>query len=166
MNQLLSIRTSGRLRLAKVGILGMAISFLYVASTSASTSAFEEAETSNEAPSAQMIPSPQAETPSWPRWRGPSGQGSVEGDGYVDRWSLTENIRWKVEVPGRGNSSPVVWGDQIFLTTAEDGGSNRSVLSYSRTDGRLLWQTAAPGADPEPAYPKNGHASSTPNNRR
>ena len=45
----------------------------------------------------------------WPRWRGPSGQGLVEGSGYVDKWSETENVIWKVEVAARGNSSPIVW---------------------------------------------------------
>src|SRR5262245_44478708 len=45
----------------------------------------------------------------WPRWRGPSGQGLVKDKGYPDTWSDTENVRWKAPVPGRGNSSPIVW---------------------------------------------------------
>src|SRR5687768_2418031 len=53
----------------------------------------------------------------WPRWRGPSGQGVVEGN-YPDTWSDTKNVLWKAEVPGRGNSSPIIWKDRIFLTTA------------------------------------------------
>src|SRR5713226_7630352 len=57
----------------------------------------------------------------WSSWRGPSGQGIVEGRGYPDTWSDTENVRWKVNVPGRGHSSPTVWKDRIFLTTAYDG---------------------------------------------
>ena len=109
-----------------------------------------------------MIPAGGGADAHWPRWRGPSGQGEVRGSGYVDRWSATDNVLWKVEVPGRGNSSPIVWGDRIFLTTAMDNGKQRAVLAYSRRDGSLLWQTAAPPASPEAAYPKNGHASSTP----
>ncbi|MCG8604346.1 PQQ-binding-like beta-propeller repeat protein [bacterium] len=98
----------------------------------------------------------------WPRWRGPSGQGWVKDDNYPDRWSETENVLWKVTVPGNGNSSPIVWGNRIFLTTSEDGGKRRSILCFSRQDGRLLWQTPAPNADPEDSHRKNGHASSTP----
>ena len=54
----------------------------------------------------------------WARWRGPSGQGIVEGTGYPDTWSDTTNVVWKTAVPGRGNSSPIVWGDRIFLPSA------------------------------------------------
>ena len=72
----------------------------------------------------------------WTRWRGPSGQGQVESDGYVDAWSHTENVLWKVEVPGQGNSSPILLGDRIFLTTAyEGGGKRRSILCFSRSTG-------------------------------
>ncbi|HUP24711.1 MAG TPA: PQQ-binding-like beta-propeller repeat protein [Thermoanaerobaculia bacterium] len=110
-----------------------------------------------------MIAAPGDPAESWPRWRGPSGQGLVTGSGYVDRWSTTENVLWKTAVPGRGNSSPIVWNDRVFLTTAYDGGARRSVLAFSRRDGRQLWETSAPAdASPERAYPKNGHASSTP----
>ena len=98
----------------------------------------------------------------WPRWRGPSGQGLVTGSGYVDTWSATENVVWKTPVPGNGNSSPVIWGDRIFLTTAYDGGRRVSVLAYRRSDGRLLWETAAPqGRTDSGAHFKNGHASAT-----
>ena len=98
----------------------------------------------------------------WPRWRGPSGQGLVSGSGYPDRWSASENVAWRVPVPGRGNSSPIVWGDRIFLTTAYDGGARRSLLAYKRSDGELLWEVFAPEASPEGAHAKNGRASSTP----
>ncbi len=98
----------------------------------------------------------------WPRWRGPSGQGLVAGEGYVDTWSETENVRFKVAVPGEGSSSPIVWGDRIFLTASEDGGRRRSILCFRRADGELLWQAHAPETRPEAAHRKNGHASSTP----
>jgi outer membrane protein assembly factor BamB len=97
----------------------------------------------------------------WSRWRGPSGQGIVEGSGYPDRWSETENVLWKVAVAGRGHSSPIVWADRIFLTTAAEDGASRSVLCYRRSDGKLLWQTPVPEAAPEKLYPKNSYASST-----
>ena len=64
--------------------------------------------------------SPQATSDNWPQWRGPRGQGVAGGD-YPDTWSSTENIAWKTEIPGRGHSSPVVWGDRVFLTSNIEG---------------------------------------------
>jgi outer membrane protein assembly factor BamB len=98
----------------------------------------------------------------WPRWRGPSGQGIVEPGGYPDKWSDTENVLWKVDVPGAGNSSPIIWADRIFLTTAQDKGKKRSIICLNRADGKLLWEATAPDANPEQIQPKNGYASGTP----
>lgn len=98
----------------------------------------------------------------WSRWRGPSGQGLTAGGAYPDRWSSTQNVLWKKPVPGRGNSSPIVWGDRIFLTTAHDGGRRMSLLSYRRSDGALLWEVDAPTGRSESVHQKNGHASATP----
>ncbi|MGH9341248.1 MAG: PQQ-binding-like beta-propeller repeat protein [Acidobacteriota bacterium] len=99
----------------------------------------------------------------WPHWRGPSIQGLVRGKGYPDRWSETENVLWKIPVPGRGHSSPIVWGDRIFLTTAMQDGSRRSVLAFGRSDGKLLWETSVPeAAAAERLYRKNSYASSSP----
>jgi outer membrane protein assembly factor BamB len=97
----------------------------------------------------------------WPRWRGPSGQGVVRTGGYPDQWSPTEGIKWKVPVPGRGNSSPIVWGDRIFFTTAYDDGARLALLCYRRSDGKLLWELATPQQGVERGHRKNGHASST-----
>ena len=99
----------------------------------------------------------------WPRWRGPSGQGLAAGSGYPDTWSSTQNVLWKTPVPGSGNSSPIVWSDRVFVTTAYEGGRRVSVLAYRRSDGRLLWETDAPeGRTDRGAHYKNGHASATP----
>ncbi len=98
----------------------------------------------------------------WPRWRGPSGQGVVEGTGYTDTWSATTNRLWKTTVPGSGHSSPIVWGDQIFLSTSRDDGHRVSVLSFRRSDGTLLWETDAPHGPAERHHPKNTPASATP----
>jgi outer membrane protein assembly factor BamB len=98
----------------------------------------------------------------WTRWRGPSGQGTVAGTNYVDTWSATTNVKWKVSVPGRGHSSPIVWNDRIFLTTARDYGAKVSMLAFRRNDGALLWETSVPTAGVEYVYPKNSHASATP----
>jgi outer membrane protein assembly factor BamB len=98
----------------------------------------------------------------WSRWRGPSGQGLVSGTGYPDKWSATENVLWKTPVPGNGNSSPIVWGDRIFLTTAAENGRRLSLLAFRRSDGSRLWETVAPEGRAEFVHQKNGHASGTP----
>lgn len=54
----------------------------------------------------------------WPEWRGPSAQGHANASGLPDTWSETSNVAWKTALPGRGHSTPVMWGDQIWLTTA------------------------------------------------
>jgi outer membrane protein assembly factor BamB len=58
----------------------------------------------------------------WAQWRGPDGLGISPGTSYPEEWSPDKNIAWKTAVPGRGHSSPVVWGDRIFLTTSIEGG--------------------------------------------
>lgn len=98
----------------------------------------------------------------WPRWRGPTGQGHVPAGQYVDRWSATERVVWRAEVPGSGNSSPIVWGDRLFVTAAENDGAKLSLLAFSRADGRRLWQTAIPQDGVESVHQKNGYASATP----
>ena len=97
----------------------------------------------------------------WPRWRGPSGQGLVAPGAYTDKWSPSASL-WKVTVPGRGNSSPIVWGDRIFLTTGYGNGERLSMLAYSRTDGKKLWETFIPQNGVEYVHYKNGFASATP----
>jgi outer membrane protein assembly factor BamB len=98
----------------------------------------------------------------WPQWRGPSGQGLVEGKSYPDTWSDVENVRWKVKVPGQGNSSPIIWKDRLFLTTAYDG-ARRAVLCFNRDDGKLLWEAAVPAPQQvERVYAKNSYATATP----
>jgi outer membrane protein assembly factor BamB len=99
----------------------------------------------------------------WPRWRGPSGQGLVSGAGYPDAWSSTQNVRWKTPLSGDGNSSPVVWGDRVFLTSAYDNGRRVSVVAFRRSDGMKLWEAFAPaGRANQGNHYKNGHASATP----
>jgi outer membrane protein assembly factor BamB len=98
----------------------------------------------------------------WPRWRGPSGQGHVIPGKYANTWSPKINVKWRVPVPGAGNSSPIVWGDTIFVTTAYNSGAKLSMLAFRRSDGRKLWETNVPDAGAEWAHQKNGHASATP----
>lgn len=98
----------------------------------------------------------------WPRWRGPSGQGFVAGREYPERWSSTDRVKWAVAVPGQGNSSPIVWGDRLFLTTAYDDGARLAMVAFRRADGQKLWETPIPQNVREANHAKNGHASATP----
>lgn len=110
-----------------------------------------------------MVPPEGEGAKHWPRWRGPSGQGVVADGAYVDKWSPTENILWKVPVPGEGNSSPIVWGKHVFLSTAYQKGKRRSILCFDRdAKGARLWETFVPDASTEAVQPKNGWASGTP----
>jgi outer membrane protein assembly factor BamB len=58
-----------------------------------------------------------AHAANWPEWRGPDHNGMAQGDAPL-KWSDTENIKWRAEIPGRGHSSPVIWGNKVFLTSA------------------------------------------------
>ncbi len=98
----------------------------------------------------------------WPRWRGPSGQGIVTPGKYTNWWSPTARIKWRTAVPGTANSSPIVWSDRIYLTTAQDSGARLSLLAFSRVDGRRLWETVIPQDGVEHVHRKNGYASATP----
>ncbi len=101
-----------------------------------------------------------AAEPAWVHLRGPSGQGYTDDTRVPLAWSEKENVLWKTKLPGRGNSSPVVWGDRVFLTSSDDRGAERYVFCVRTTDGQLLWkQTAAKGVAPEKTHNWNGYAS-------
>src|SRR5262245_59536066 len=57
----------------------------------------------------------------WPQWRGPDGQGISSEAALPSEWTPTKNIAWKTPIAGRGHSSPIVWGNYVFLTTAVEG---------------------------------------------
>ena len=59
-----------------------------------------------------------AHADNWPNWRGPTNDGHAPGGNPPITWSETENIKWKTAIPGEGNSTPVVWGNRVFVTTA------------------------------------------------
>ena len=94
----------------------------------------------------EMVAMAGESTKSWSRWRGASGQGAVTGDDYPDKWSTKKNVLWKVRVPGRGFSSPIVWNDRIFLTTSNTSRKVKDnvVLCYRLSDGKLLWKAVSP----------------------
>src|SRR5262245_31099590 len=88
----------------------------------------------------------------WPAWRGPTGQGHCEEKNLPLKWSDKNNVRWKVALADEGNSTPVVWGDRIFLTQATKGGAKRSLLCFARADGKVLWQKDVEYKESERAY--------------
>src|SRR3954470_23229526 len=79
-----------------------------------------------------------AEAQEWTRFRGPNGTGISEAKTIPTEIS-TADINWKVELPGIGHSSPVLWGDRIFLTTTGDSAGGLTVLCLAAADGKQLW---------------------------
>jgi outer membrane protein assembly factor BamB len=98
----------------------------------------------------------------WPGWRGFNGQGIARGGSPPIRFGPDESCRWRVAVPGKGHSSPVVWNDVLLLTSALGDGSppRLAVLCFRRRDGELLWQAEA-GQAKGRTHTKNGHASAS-----
>jgi outer membrane protein assembly factor BamB len=103
-----------------------------------------------------------AEKRTWAQWRGPSGQGYVEDTRVPLTWSSAQNLLWKIELPGAGNSTPIVWGDRLFLTAAGAKGDERYVLCIKTSDGSVLWrQTASRGVEAGKTHNWNGYASAS-----
>ncbi len=98
----------------------------------------------------------------WPAWRGPTGQGFCEEKNIPLTWSDKENVKWKISLENQGNSTPVVWGDKIFLTQANKGGSQRSLLCFARADGQLLWQKDVAYAAKERNWNESWYCNASP----
>jgi outer membrane protein assembly factor BamB len=128
----------------------------------------------------------------WPQWRGPDGSGISEEKNLPTEWSPTKNIKWKVPIDGRSHSSPIVWGNRIFLTTAVEGsavpgakavnhtgddgkpflhpdsvGADKKhtfkVICIDRDSGKIVWQsTAWEGTPYDNRHRKSSYAASTP----
>jgi len=99
----------------------------------------------------------------WPQFRGPTGQGHSDEQGLPLTWSETKNVRWKVAIPGRGWSSPVVQADRIWLTTATDEGKSLRALSIDRNSGAILQNVEIFRLkSPKLTNSKNSFASPTP----
>jgi outer membrane protein assembly factor BamB len=99
----------------------------------------------------------------WPQFRGPDGQGHSTSTNVPVAWSETENVAWKVALPGRGWSSPSIRGNQIWLTTATDEGHSLRAISLDRVTGKIehdveVFQLENPGS----VHANNSHASPTP----
>jgi outer membrane protein assembly factor BamB len=75
----------------------------------------------------------------WPQFRGPTADGHSDAASLPLKWSETENVKWKTPIHGKGWSSPVVWGDQIWLTTATADGKENSALCVDKNSGQILF---------------------------
>ena len=89
------------------------------------------------------LPTPEEYRANWPRFRGPDGGGATKGDVKTGA-----NIAWSVDVPAAGFSSPVVWGDRVFLTGGDE--TKRVVMCFDVATGKLLWQSAVPKTEGSP----------------
>ena len=104
---------------------------------------------------------PQLASGDWPWWRGPDRNGvSVDRD-VVTKWSPKENVVWATNVLGDGHSSPIVCGNRVFLTTAEEKTQKQLILAFDRQTGKPLWGTLAHQGNFTRKYSKNSHASAT-----
>lgn len=98
----------------------------------------------------------------WPGWRGPTGQGVTAETTLPTKWSATENVKWKTPLPDAGNSTPVVWGDQVFLTQATDKGKKRSLLCLNRKDGSTAWEKTVAFDGKEQIHGTNTYCAASP----
>jgi outer membrane protein assembly factor BamB len=98
----------------------------------------------------------------WPAWRGPTADGVTKETDLPLTWSATENVRWKVKLPDRGNSTPVVWGNRIFLTQAVEKKNLRTLMCLDRKDGSALWQRDVEYKEKERTHETNPYCSASP----
>lgn len=96
----------------------------------------------------------------WPRFRGPNGTGISADKDIPVQWT-DANILWKTAIPGVGHSSPIVWGDHVFLQSADAGGKERYLICLSAPVGKILWTKSVPGSKAH-THLRNTWASSTP----
>ncbi|MDG1893564.1 MAG: PQQ-binding-like beta-propeller repeat protein [Fuerstiella sp.] len=98
----------------------------------------------------------------WSQWRGPNHNNVADtGQDIPTAWSESSNVVWKVGVPGRGHSSPIVIGDLIVLTSADEQGQQQGVFGFDRQTGKRLWGTVVSKGGFPKIHTKNTHASST-----
>jgi outer membrane protein assembly factor BamB len=96
----------------------------------------------------------------WPRFRGPNGTGISQDKGFPVKWS-ERDYAWKTPIPGLGHSSPCVWDDHVFLTSAEDDGRTRLVIDVSASTGKIRWVRRMP-SETHHINKLNSYASATP----
>ncbi len=98
----------------------------------------------------------------WPRFRGPTGQGETTETGLPTEWGPEKNIAWKTSIPGIGWSSPIIFADRVFLTTATDDNKSCRVLCVDRRGGDILWNREVFRQVPKKKEDFNSYATPTP----
>lgn len=101
-----------------------------------------------------------AEQDNWPRFRGPNGAGIGHARGLPATWTDKDYL-WQAELPGIGHSSPVVFGERLFVTSADADQGQRYLLCFQADDGKLLWTRTFPFSSYK-KHARNSYASSTP----
>src|SRR6516165_9909781 len=96
----------------------------------------------------------------WTRFRGPNGQGQSEATTIPITWAESD-YNWKIELPGIGHSSPVIWGNKVFVTSADPDTATLHVICLGTADGKKLWQRDFESAVHH-VHTQNNFASSTP----
>ena len=104
-----------------------------------------------------------AASQNWTEFRGPSGTGISAARDLPLQWSESENIQWKLEIHGKGWSSPVSWDNQLWLTTATEDGKKLYAICVERSTGRVLHDILVfENKEPRFCHPTNSYASPTP----
>ncbi|MGK0240599.1 MAG: outer membrane protein assembly factor BamB [Candidatus Pelagisphaera sp.] len=98
----------------------------------------------------------------WSEWRGADGDGFSDESTAPLKWSDRQNVLWKAELPAPGNSSPIVFGDRVFITCANDDGTERSLMAFNRKSGALLWKRSKEHLEPDPTHPTNPWCAASP----
>lgn len=98
----------------------------------------------------------------WPQFRGPDAQGHSAETGVPLKWSATENVAWKAEIPGESWSSPIVWGNHVFVTTATENGESCRVLAVDRKSGAIRWNREVFRQETRRKEGRNSYATPTP----
>jgi outer membrane protein assembly factor BamB len=96
----------------------------------------------------------------WPQWRGPAGTGATTETKLPTKWSATENVKWRVALPEPGNSTPIVFGDRVFVTQAVK--ERRQLMCFSRADGKLMWEAGVTAKEKDPTHGTNPYCSASP----
>lgn len=98
----------------------------------------------------------------WPCFRGPTRQGVSAETNMPLHWNATSNVVWKIPIPGESWSSPIVWGDRVFVTTATEEGTSCRVLCLDRKAGKAFWNREAFQQRPGHKNNRNSYATPTP----
>ncbi|MBI2924783.1 MAG: PQQ-like beta-propeller repeat protein [Verrucomicrobia bacterium] len=98
----------------------------------------------------------------WPAWRGPNADGTTPEKNFPTQWSTNKNVRWRVDLPERGNSSPIVWGHRLFLTQALEKEGRRTVMCFDRATGKVLWQQGTTYNEKERTHETNPYCAASP----